>query len=552
MIIAEKPYNHNSKIGLFTRFGIDNTVSVSELIDAVKPEFFGAKGDGVTNDSDAFISMSNYCQTNKIKKIILSNKTYIVGKQITGGINYLTGQNIISLNNLDSLIIDGNGAVLKIENSLKYGSFDPSTGLAYNPIMPFYNSNYIASLGAIISIINCNNINISNFTIDGNSENLILGGEWGDTGRQIHAYGIYLQNNNNVKLSNIGTIKLALDGILISNSVTEFGVTQKKHLLENVYTSKNGRQGLTWTGGNNLTCINCTFSETGQNGIISSPAAGVDIESEGGNIIENGTFINCIIADNKGVGVVSDGGDTQNLHFIDSKFYGTDNVAIWLKNRNITLSNCLIAGGGFNCYNADNESDKTKFLNCKFSADEKYNGKDADYQNALFDFTGQNPYFSNCAFITNNPNVGLPISTNATYFNCFFKQNGNTSVGLTKGTFIGVNIFDIITGQNDLSGSIFIDSVKDLNNKIIGISIADNLTQSDNYNALSKLTLRGSNGFIWNNQNIISHYQIPTSGNFKKGDIVFNNHASPGDPLGWYCTTAGSPGVWNIIGYIAV
>ena len=553
MIIGKKPYNHNSEIGLFTRYGIDNTVSVSELIDAVKPEFFGAKGDGVTNDSDAFIEMSNYCQTNNVKRIILSNKTYIVGKQILGSSNYLTGQNIIELSNLDNIIIEGNGAILKVESGLKYGSFNPLTGLAYSPIMPFYDSSYVASLGSILSLINCSNVNISNLIIDGNSENLNIGGEWGDTGRQIHAYGIYLHNNNNVKISNVIAKKLALDGLLISNSVTTFGAIQKKYLLENVESIKNGRQGLTWTGGNNLTCINCTFSETGQNGIISSPAAGIDIESEGRNIIENGTFINCIIADNKGVGVVSDGGDTQNLHFIDSKFYGTENVAIWLKNKNITLSNCLIAGGGYNCYIADNEYDRTKFLNCKFTADEKYNGKDADYLNVLFDFTGQNPYFSNCTFISNNNNVSLPISSSsATYLNCFFKQNGNTAVGITKGTFIGINIFDIITGQNDLSGSIFFDSIKDINNKIIGINIADNVSYSDNYNSLQKLSLRGSNGNIWNNQHIYSGYIIPTTGTYKKGDIALNNNANAGEPFGWYCITAGSPGTWAIMGYIPV
>jgi len=241
------------------------------------------------------------------------------------------------------------------------------------------------------------------------------------------------------------------------------------------------------------------------------------------------------------------------LHFIDTKFYGTDNIAIWLKNKNITLSNCLIAGGGFNCYTADNEYDRTKFLNCKFTADEKYNGKDADYQNALFDFTGQNPYFSNCTFISNNASVKLPTSTSgATYLNCFFKQNGNTAVALTKGTFIGINIFDIVTGQNDLSGSIFINSINDLNNKIIGVTISENLSESNNYDALSNLTLRGSNGFVWNNQKIYSGYQIPIIGLYKKGDIIFNNNANVGEPFGWYCISSGNPGTWISLGLILI
>jgi hypothetical protein len=37
---------------------------------------------------------------------------------------------------------------------------------------------------------------------------------------------------------------------------------------------------LSWTGGNNLTAIHCSFSYTGKNGVISSaPKAGVDIDA---------------------------------------------------------------------------------------------------------------------------------------------------------------------------------------------------------------------------------------------------------------------------------
>ncbi|MCK5613427.1 hypothetical protein KAR91_66770, partial [Candidatus Pacearchaeota archaeon] len=42
----------------------------------------------------------------------------------------------------------------------------------------------------------------------------------------------------------------------------------------------------------------------------------------------------------------------------------------------------------------------------------------------------------------------------------------------------------------------------------------------------------------------------PTAGYHQKGSITWNNNSSVGDPLGWNCTTAGSPGTWTAFGPI--
>jgi hypothetical protein len=38
-----------------------------------------------------------------------------------------------------------------------------------------------------------------------------------------------------------------------------------------------------------------------------------------------------------------------------------------------------------------------------------------------------------------------------------------------------------------------------------------------------------------------------TDGTFKVGDIVWNTVPSAGSPIGWVCTTAGTPGTWKYI-----
>ena len=44
--------------------------------------------------------------------------------------------------------------------------------------------------------------------------------------------------------------------------------------------------------------------------------------------------------------------------------------------------------------------------------------------------------------------------------------------------------------------------------------------------------------------------QPPTSGNYQKGDIIWNSNPKPTAHVGWICTAGGNPGTWNPFGYI--
>ena len=44
---------------------------------------------------------------------------------------------------------------------------------------------------------------------------------------------------------------------------------------------------------------------------------------------------------------------------------------------------------------------------------------------------------------------------------------------------------------------------------------------------------------------------IPTSGTWRKGDVIINEGAAAGAGLGWICITSGTPGEWRSIGSIA-
>lgn len=48
-----------------------------------------------------------------------------------------------------------------------------------------------------------------------------------------------------------------------------------------------------------------------------------------------------------------------------------------------------------------------------------------------------------------------------------------------------------------------------------------------------------------------AHYlsaSAPTLGTWRQGDVVWNNAPDVGDPIGWVCVVAGSPGTWQGFG----
>jgi hypothetical protein len=46
--------------------------------------------------------------------------------------------------------------------------------------------------------------------------------------------------------------------------------------------------------------------------------------------------------------------------------------------------------------------------------------------------------------------------------------------------------------------------------------------------------------------------EIPVSGSYNSGDIVWNTAPTVGNPVGWVCTNSGNPGRWNPFGQITI
>ena len=363
---------------------------------------FGARGDGKANDQGAFKKAANYFNARGgYGKLIISKGIYLVGTQIfTGGqLNKpaYEGQDILHFTNIKNFIVEGvNGAIIKYKDGQRIGSFSPQTGKAFDHGNDFFRDfSFAANPGSCIYLQNCNGIKILNLSFDGNNQNMILGGVYGDVGRQLPHYGIFVWNSNNIQIDRVYAHHFGLDGISVANKERNFPDSIS---ITNCIFEYNARQGFSWIGGNQLYVKNCKFNHTGKAKFSSPPGAGVDIEAEVGSI-KNGIFDSCDFIDNAGCGLLALAGDSRECIFTNCNFWGSTNRAIWINKPAYSFYNCNVYGSLLQGCNADNDNDATRFYSCLFE-DTVYNGQ-RTYGDYLIESRNvKRMSFNSCTFIS--------------------------------------------------------------------------------------------------------------------------------------------------------
>jgi len=419
---------------------------------------FGALGNGITNCTRAFQKAAAYLEAYG-GTLIIDPGTYIVGKQRLSG-SYGAGSSysaepILSFKGAQKPIsVIGYKAILKADKGLKYGSFNPVTGEKDSIRKEGNRTDYYASAYTFIGAVGCLSISIKGITLDGNSEKLDIGPDFG-LGCQLPAIGISLNENKNVAITDCYIHHCALDAIIIAWTGLKETDPIYPHTIKNVKALYNGRQGLSWVGGNNLTVINSEFSSTGKalnNGlpVIGKPSAGIDIEIEN-SIIKNGNFINCIVYDNAGYGVSSIGHDTYNINFKKVTFIGTTNDAAFPKSQCFSFDSCTFVGQVVGIHGSADKAKANLFKNSLFTMDKKKspNGKVFGDNCAFYD--SQNVIFYNCEFNSGTGRLPVFNKKEIEFINCKFIQNSNENFRAIA-TFKGITQF-VMKGKGKIDAS---------------------------------------------------------------------------------------------------
>jgi len=156
----------------------------------ITPEKFGAVGDGITNDSGAFAAMSDFVNARGGGTIVLRKTTYVVGRQASdptqSTFSFMPSKIIALAGCTNKITIVGNGGRLRCADGLRYGTFDASGQPTSHPLPYLEHGELATPYMAMIKIEKCSGgIEISDLELDGNVTALVIGGPFGDTGRQI-------------------------------------------------------------------------------------------------------------------------------------------------------------------------------------------------------------------------------------------------------------------------------------------------------------------------------------------------------------------------------
>ncbi|RZL16276.1 MAG: right-handed parallel beta-helix repeat-containing protein, partial [Hymenobacter sp.] len=347
--------------------------------------------------------------------------------------------------------------------------FDPTTKLPFEAATAFFiDGNYGISLGNTIVLQKCDNVEVADIMLNGSSPHLVVGGHWGDTGIQLPADGLFVQDSRRITLRRLAVHHFGRDGIQVLNRLAKSldDPNREDILLENSTFDYNGRQGLSITGANGLRAVNCSFSHTGRvvipalgKVLFSNPGAGVDIEPEGG-VVSHVRLASCRFVDNAGQGLVSDHyGDappvTKDIVLTNCLLWGVTNWSVWLRQPGFLFENCRLYGAFVNgCAQA---AGATRFVGCTFE-DRPYRGQ-AAYGLFLVhsDKEARRMSFANCHFIGHHSYLLLarpaaPDTASAFRLrNCTFRYDYGSNPPLgTSDQLLGA----VFSGSNTLESSL--------------------------------------------------------------------------------------------------
>lgn len=322
------------------------------------PEDFGARGDGASDDTPAFQALGKAVSDRGGGTIMLRpGAIYRIGRQAPGGNGsaaYLV-QPMLQIVGADGVAIIGNGATLRLNDGLHYGSFDPATGRRFDPPPgKFTDPRHGAAIGGLIEIRSSRNIRIDRLTLDGNVDRLVVGGRW-NVDIQLHADGLRLIDVSEVAVTDLVTRNNGLDGVYLRGRGHKSPQDAPDDIrFRNVRCERNGRQGMSIVGGAALAFEDCTFADTGQGPIKSAPGAGVDIEPNGTDWASAIRFDRCSFTNNVGVGLLAAAGASRDITVRGCTFWqgfapraGTSRGggdAFWLAKQGVKISDCRVHG----------------------------------------------------------------------------------------------------------------------------------------------------------------------------------------------------------------
>jgi hypothetical protein len=348
------------------------------------PEAYGATGGA--DDTNAFQALAAAVNANGGGIIeFMAGRTYHVGRQTfgpartSGRFVKWTGvpEPLIELKNCTKPItVKGNGATIEV-NPGRYGTFDQN-GVRQDQPTPYYGEGISAYYVHVIDVESCSGFfDCRHLTIDGNIDQAIVGGEWGDVGRQLGGNVISIRHHTGGwHLQNLNMHHHTSDPLQVWGPAVDANSPMENGRAVDCQFTHSGRLGAAIVGGRGFSFQDCKFNYNGtplgNPDIISAPASGVDIEAEGGRINRDHKFIHCEFIGNGYTQFVADQGPSSHITLEDCLFVSTNatSAVVWPNKPHIKFKNCTLAGTVVNPFiNPATPAENCTFDDCRFTND---------------------------------------------------------------------------------------------------------------------------------------------------------------------------------------
>jgi hypothetical protein len=534
----------------------------------------------------ALQSLSVAVNANNGGHVIFPAGTHEIGHQVlagneTSGASWIFSELFHVHDCSDALLLEFNQTVFKFKDGMRHGAFDPITGepVANGGINPKYQAGY----GRAIELRDNQNLRIiGQMRIDGNDANAIVGGLYGDAGRQCVSYALYMVGNKVVTSDGSFVLhNMPLDGLYNSG----LNQADSMHNLSGIVSLRNGRQAFSLTGGWNQTYSNCYFGKTGMGSFPSSPpAANLDTEAEITLEIKNINFNFCVFSDAVGASVVTEFPSVRGVLFNYCVIENSVNIAVYCKSE-WGFNHCYI-GGKVEPFYSTNKNSPAWMDTCTISM-RMQDGRLAYRQGYMFSDGGSNAVFTRIKDLILDYDFDIANETKILYLGSSGKHKNITfNVKGNPDNVAGANIVALV-GNAKIDGFMVNDSsqysgaLPNIRKSIegVGLGYLTNAFISKNGNGdenilwanpfysaggrsgwwsggyfdkqgsllepkeLSIAKNRfGSSDYYGGGQVVTSNNGVPTSGWYRYGTIIFNANPAVGQPAGWICTTEGEVG----------
>ncbi|WP_333863691.1 hypothetical protein [Sphingobacterium sp.] len=550
--------------------------------DIVFPEYFGAKGDGLTDDSTAIIKANRYAVKSKSTVFEFLPKTYSIGK-------FSTTNNVLFLM-ATNLTVKGNGASLKLQDHVldtaaanvrfifaegpinNFKVFNLTLDFnGINNFVPGARMNFCIAIGCLF---NCDGITISGNTILNNParQSLLFGdGAPGRVAKNIVITENLFKNFGNAISGNNAqddhsVIYLCGENPIVTNNSF---INERDFIAEELIplsTAIELHSSFSVVTDNVIKNFKQAFVIAAINENQKSSIYANNVCDNIGRLAEIWSRNNCVLDDI----LIADNIVTQSyyLPLIDAytntltpvgKIVVENNIVENTRERSTSLSN-----PSFYVKNVKNVIIRNNQLKKVPGGLGLFNGSadidiTVDVSNNSFTDCGNTDhtaaYMSHRGFLFNlgkfkevrfYGNSFYKTEINKSYIDYMFQSDSAVDVLHVKEN-MSPNTNDIQVHATAAYSEIMIKHTGSLDPRYIHLRASFG-SSIMNISSNVKWEKIGSS-LSWDGWRKITYADnVPTNGNYVAGDLVYNNSITAVNPeLGWTCITSGTPGVWQAI-----